>query len=102
MLAGRFGMDDQQPPKMDEEWIVLRSCVWIQEAQVVKSLLEAGGIDAFIPDEYFLGANPHYGIALGGARVMVRSTDLEQASAILDAMEVPESGSEGSDAEQLG
>jgi len=52
---------------MNEEWIVVRNCIWIQEAQVVKSLLGSGGVEAIIPDEYFLGANPHYGIAIGGA-----------------------------------
>ena len=82
--------------------MVVRNCVWIQEAQVVKSLLEAGGVEALIPDEYFLGANPHYGIAIGGARVMVRSTDLEQACAILEATEVPEAGPEGPDGDDVG
>jgi len=49
-----------------------------------------------------LGTNPHYGIAIGGARVMMRSSDFERARAILGAMEVPEAGSDGFDADEAG
>jgi hypothetical protein len=60
----------------EEAWVVLRSCVWIQEALVLRSLLEAGNVEVMLPEEHFLGANPHYGIAVGGARVMVRASQL--------------------------
>jgi len=77
----------QQIPNTNEEWVLVRNCVWIQETQVVKSVLQAGGVEGLIPDEHFLGANPHYGIAIGGARVMVRSSDVERARVMLDPME---------------
>jgi hypothetical protein len=89
-------------PDTNEVWVVIRNCVWIQEAQVVKSLLEANGFEVLIPDEYFLGAQPHYGIAVGGARVMVQSTDLDQASAILAAMELSQADTEGPDGNEVG
>jgi hypothetical protein len=82
---------------MSDEWVVVRNCIWIQEAHVVKSVLEAGGVETLLPDEYFLGANPHYGIAIGGARVTVRSSALEQAREILDATKAPEGRTEYSD-----
>jgi len=44
-------------------------------AVVLRSVLESGGIDALIPDEHFVGANSQYGLAVGGVRVMVRSSD---------------------------
>ena len=88
-------------PDTNEEWVVIRNFVWIQEAQVVKSLLEASGFQVLIPDEFFLGAQPHYGIAAGGARVMVRSTDWDQASAILAAMEVSVADKEGADDDEV-
>jgi hypothetical protein len=78
---------------MKEEWTVIRSCVWLQEADVIRSFLEASGIEVLIPDEHFLGAQPHSAIAIGGVRVMVRGSDLDQARAILNAMETPEADS---------
>jgi hypothetical protein len=41
----------------------LSEVVFGNKAQVVKSILEASGIEVFIPDEHFLGVQPHYGIA---------------------------------------
>ena len=95
-------MEDRhrQAPERKDEWVVVRSCIWIHEAQLVKSLLDGSGVESIIPDEYFLSANPHYGLALGGARVMVRASDLEQASAILDAVEFSEAGSEDPDGDE--
>ena len=85
---------------MNDDWVVVHNCVWIQEAQVVKSILEAANIDVLIPDENLLGAVPHYGIALGGARVLVRSRDLEEARQILEAMKTEDAGVEDSDEDE--
>ena len=67
------------------EWVVVRRCFRLSEALVVRSILEADGLDVLIPDENLLGAEPGAETALGGARVMVRSTDLERARGILSA-----------------
>ena len=69
----------------EDEWVVVRSCNWLHEAQFVKSVLDSAGIDAQIPDEYTLGVQPLYGSALGGVRVLVRKMDLSRAIELLDA-----------------
>jgi hypothetical protein len=70
---------------------------------VIRSLLEGEGIEALIPDEYFLGTyGPHSGIAIGGVRVMVRSNDLERARTILAATEPIEKDSETFSADEDG
>jgi hypothetical protein len=72
--------------KVDEyAWVEVRNCIWLQEAQLIRSLLDAAGIEAMIPDEYTLGVHPFYGLALGGVRVLVRAGDLSLAVEFLDA-----------------
>jgi len=70
----------------EPEWAVVRRCFRLSEAQIVKSILEAEGIDVFLPDEHLLGIEPGAETALGGARVMVRGVDLNRAREILSAM----------------
>ena len=69
----------------EHEWVEVRRCIWLQEAFVIRSLLGGAGIEAFIPDEYMLGVQPFYGLALGGVRVLVRAGDLSQAAELLEA-----------------
>jgi hypothetical protein len=77
-----------------KEWTVVRNCNWLHEAQIVKSVLEADGLEVLIPDEHILGVQPLYANALGGVRVMVRFENLDHARRILDAMDAA-AGSEG-------
>ena len=65
---------------MDDEWVVVRHCNWLHEAQLIKSVLKAEGIEAQIPDEQALGVQP----GIGAARVLVGSSDLARATAVLD------------------
>ena len=65
---------------MDEQWVEVRNCNWLHQAYFVKSILEGDGIEVLIPDEHLLGVQPLYANAVGGARVLVRSADLERAS----------------------
>ena len=69
---------------MDREWVEVRSCTWLHEALFFKSVLDAAGIEATIPNEQTLGVQPLYGNLLGGVRVLVREDDFERATAILD------------------
>jgi hypothetical protein len=69
----------------EHEWVEIRRCIWLEEALVIRSFLGGAGIEAFIPDEYMLGVQPFYGLALGGVRVLVRASDLSQAAELLDA-----------------
>ena len=84
---------------MQSEWIELRTCRWVHEAQFLKSVLESAGIDAMVPDEHTLGAQPFYAPMLGWVRVLVRAGDLERAREILDSTAPPVPGSPGTDSE---
>jgi len=66
---------------MDDELVVVRHCNWLHEAHLIKSVLEAEGIEARIPDEHAHGVQP----GIGAVRVLVRSSELERAAAVLDS-----------------
>lgn len=67
---------------MDDELIVIRNCNWLHEAHLIKSVLEGEGIEARIPDEHAHGVQP----GIGAVRVLVRSSELERAAAVLDSV----------------
>jgi hypothetical protein len=71
---------------MDEELVTVRNCNYLHEAEFIKSLLDADGIDAEIPDQYMAGVQPGLGGTIGGIRVTVRSSDLERAQEALAAV----------------
>jgi hypothetical protein len=66
---------------MDGDWVEATRCTWLHEAEVLRSVLEAGGIDARIPDEQGLGVLN----VVGSVRVLVRSEDLERAAELLQS-----------------
>ena len=65
------------------EWVDLR-CTWIDEARWLKSVLDAAGIEALIPDEHTLGLPLAPDMEPGSVRLLVRSEDLERALEALD------------------
>ena len=67
---------------MDERFVTIRNCHWLHEAQSVKSVLAAEGIDAQIPDEQTVAVQP----GIGAVRVVVRAEDAERAAATLNAV----------------
>lgn len=71
---------------MTQDWTVIRSCNWLHEAELLKSVLEAEGVDAQVPDQYALGVEPAYS-AFGGVRLMVHADELARAEEILAATE---------------
>ena len=84
---------------MNDEWIEVRNCNWLHEAQFVKSVLESEGIETQLPDEHTLGVQPMYAAAIGGVRVMVHESDAARATELLEAvMESPPAESPESDA----
>jgi hypothetical protein len=87
---------------MNDEWTAIRNCFSLEEAVVLKSLLETNGLEVFIADEHLLGVQPLYAIALGGVRVMVRSKDLHLAKMILDAFDTSEADSGNADDGEAG
>ena len=66
-----------------EEWVVVRNCGWVHEADVIVAVLEAEGIDVFVPDSHMASIRPELSGALGGIRVLVRESDLELAREVL-------------------
>jgi len=70
----------------DESLVNVRICNYLHEAELVKSVLDADGIDADIPDAYMAGVQPALGAAIGGIRVMVRASDLHRAEEALAAI----------------
>jgi len=68
---------------MGEEFKLLKTFLNPLDANITKGLLESNGIEAFIFDENTLSIDPILTTALGGIRLMVRSTDYENALAII-------------------
>ena len=68
-----------------DDWVQVRNCNWLHQAQFLKSVLESEGIDVQLPDEHLLGVQPFYGAAIGGVRVMVRPADLQRATELLES-----------------
>lgn len=68
---------------MENEWADVR-CTWLEEARWFKSVLDAAGIEAVIPDEHTLGLPLVEGAEPGSVRLLVRSADLERALELLD------------------
>lgn len=74
---------------MANDWVEVRSCTWLHEAAFFKSVLDAAGIEALIPNEQTLDVQPLYGQLVGGVRVLVREEDLNRATELLDSAEPP-------------
>jgi hypothetical protein len=70
-------------PENESAWVEAWSCTWPHEAQFVRSVLEAAGIEVLLPDEHTLSIDPGLIPALRGVRVLVPSADLERAREIL-------------------
>ena len=57
------------------------------EAHLQKTYLEANDIFAFIADEYFIGLNRWYSIALGRIKLKVFESDVARANELLTSLE---------------
>jgi hypothetical protein len=71
---------------MDDELVTIHNGVYLHEAEFVKSVLDAEGISAVIPDAYTVGVDPALSVPLGGIRVQVAKQDVERAKATLRAV----------------
>ena len=78
---------------MGEEFKLLKTFLNPVNANITKGLLESNEIEAFIFDENTLSVDPILTTALGGIRLMVRSSDYENAFNILT--EVGEENAKG-------
>jgi hypothetical protein len=66
------------------EPVTIRTCRDIEEALLVRSVLEAGGVAAFIPDEYMASLTLPQVLDTNGVRVQVSSEDAAEARELLD------------------
>ena len=66
----------------EPDFVTIRNCHWLHEAQSVKSVLAAEGISAEIPDEQTAAVQP----GIGAVRVVVRAEDAERAAKTLNAV----------------
>ena len=71
---------------MDDELVTIHNSIYLHEAEFVKSVLDAEGITAVIPDAYTVGVDPAMSVPLGGIRVQVAKQDVERATATLRAV----------------
>jgi hypothetical protein len=65
-----------------DEWVVVRNCGYMHEAELIVAVLDAEGIDAFIPDAQMAGGIG-LTVLIQGVRVLVRASDLEEANETL-------------------
>ncbi len=73
-------------------------CAFLEDAIVLKSMLESSGIAAEVMSDQMLDVNPFYSIELKGAKVVVPDEWETDACAIVEAFSKSKSGSgEGSD-----
>lgn len=75
-----------------EEWVVVRNCGFMHEADLVAAVLDAHGIDAFIPDAHVASVQPMLTNFIGGIRVLVRESELElarEALAVEEEVDLP-------------
>jgi hypothetical protein len=65
------------------EPVVIRACRDVQEAHIVRSMLAAGGVQAFIPDEQTASLMPPNFLHTDGVRVLVAAKDAALARELL-------------------
>jgi hypothetical protein len=71
---------------MDDQFVTVHNGIYLHEAEFIKSVLEADGIEAVIPDAFTVGVDPALSVPLGGIRVQVLKQDAERARATLRAV----------------
>lgn len=64
-------------------WVVVQSFSFPYEAQIAKTQLETAGIPARIENEHTINMDWLYSNALGGVRLLVLESDLEEARTLL-------------------
>lgn len=90
--------------------VTLTTVNWMPEADFLCAQLASCGIEAHIPDQNTATALPLHGGALGGIRIQVEESELEQARAVLRDMaeategqniRCPECGSDKIDSQRV-
>ncbi|HBE45976.1 hypothetical protein SPIROBIBN47_390004 [uncultured spirochete] len=61
------------------------ACAFLEDAIVVKSMLESAGIQAELLSDQMLDINPFYSIEPKGAKIVVSDSDEADAKVIVDS-----------------
>ena len=67
-----------------EDWVTIKTFNMSHEAIIIRSMLEAEGIECFLKDELTVQVDPFYSNALGGAKLQVKAIDSERAIRLLE------------------
>jgi len=62
-------------------------CVYLEDAVVVKSLLDSAGIKARVLNGDMMDVNPFFSASVEGVRILVSDEDYEDARAVVDDFE---------------
>jgi hypothetical protein len=68
-----------------DSFVTVHSCYSVEEAYVLKNLLEAEGIAVFLADEKTTGFAWHLSNAIGGVKLQVAADQAERAATILES-----------------
>lgn len=66
-----------------EEFVVARVFTFRHEAEIARGMLEADGIEVVIAADDCGGLRPFLGAASGGARLLIRRSDVQKANSLL-------------------
>ena len=67
----------------NEKFITVLTFTFANEVSIIRGRLEAEGITCFVKDEYTVQVQPFYSNAIGGVKLQVKESDLNQAIEIL-------------------
>jgi len=73
-----------QPRQYSGPLVIVKRFRDLPEAFVARSILDSAEIDSFLADENLVRIDWLYSNLIGGAKLMVRPEDLEEAKALLD------------------
>ena len=67
----------------NEKFITVLTATYGYEVAIIRGRLESEGITCFVKDELTVQVNPFYSNAIGGVKLQVKESDLNQAVEIL-------------------
>jgi hypothetical protein len=67
----------------NEKFITVLTATYAYEIAIIRGRLESEGITCFVKDELTVQVNPFYSNAIGGVKLQVKESDLNQAFEIL-------------------
>ncbi len=80
---------------MKDDYTILEVFEFSTEAQVIKSRLEAEGIDVLLMDEKTIDSDPLISQAIGGVKLLVHNKDFKNAQTIYNAVRTYSTDEEG-------